>query len=575
MIRVNLTGVFLTVKHALPHLLEAGGGSIVTIGSVASLVAAGQHSAYDASKGGVLQFTRAVAVEYVDKGIRANCVCPGLVATGLGANTRSITDQADVSGRAGRPAERLDVPMSRGRRPGRDRRRRRLPVLRRRLVRHRRRPACRRRLHRHLRGPRDQDRPPSRPRRRSATRSPPMLAAYYDAIDGTASRMRPPPSRRRPLRRAAARGGRDRTARRDGGAGGPAPALHASGARSHGATSSGCAWSRARTPCVEGVLVDGAGHPVGHVRRQCAASARTAARPLPRLLLCRRPADPIPIDVDAPTSCPADAAAVVHDYFADLDAGRFAAAAAHFSDDVLYSHPPYRHTGIDDPDRIEFRGRPALEAAFRARGRASFDHDVRHLDPARAALPLRGRREQPARRLERQLHLQPVAGRRRHDPAVCQLLLRAGGAGPVTDREAILDVIARYAQAVDDRDIEGIVGCFTPDGRIEFEGGQLTGEGHDGIRQAFETAFTRPALAPPAASTHLMANTLVTIEGDTARAETQAVAFLASGALGTVTTRGLRYSDGLRRDAGGWRIAHRVHRSLWQTEASGNVQNSS
>jgi 3-oxoacyl-[acyl-carrier protein] reductase len=113
MIRVNLTGVFLTVKHALPHLLEAGGGSIVTVGSVASLVAAGQNSAYDASKGGVLQFTRAVAVEYVDDGIRANCVCPGLVATGLGKNTRLVTDQADSSGSRRPAAERLDVPMSR------------------------------------------------------------------------------------------------------------------------------------------------------------------------------------------------------------------------------------------------------------------------------------------------------------------------------------------------------------------------------------------------------------------------------------------------------------------------------
>jgi 3-oxoacyl-[acyl-carrier protein] reductase len=113
MIRVNLTGTFLTVKHALPHLIEAGGGSIVTIGSVASLVAAGQSSAYDASKGGVLQFTRAVAVEYVEQGIRANCVCPGLVATDLGANTRAITDQTEASGRIRPPADRIDVPMSR------------------------------------------------------------------------------------------------------------------------------------------------------------------------------------------------------------------------------------------------------------------------------------------------------------------------------------------------------------------------------------------------------------------------------------------------------------------------------
>jgi hypothetical protein len=67
---------------------------------------------------------------------------------------------------------------------------------------------------------------------------------------------------------------------------------------------------------------------------------------------------------------------VVHGYFTALDAGRFDAAAAYFSDDVLYSHPPYQHTGIDDVDRIEFRGRAALRAAFEARGPTTFDHTV-------------------------------------------------------------------------------------------------------------------------------------------------------------------------------------------------------
>ena len=68
-----------------------------------------------------------------------------------------------------------------------------------------------------------------------------------------------------------------------------------------------------------------------------------------------------------------------------------------------------------------------------------------------------------------------------------------------------------------------------------------------------------------------MANTLVTIDGDTAHAETQGVAYLASAALGTVVTRGLRYSDDLRRGTDGWRITRRVHRSIWQTEAPGEV----
>jgi hypothetical protein len=90
---------------------------------------------------------------------------------------------------------------------------------------------------------------------------------------------------------------------------------------------------------------------------------------------CRGARDPVPTDVPLDRA-PAEAAAVVHEYFALLDAGDFAGAAAQFSPDVLYSHPPYRHTGIDDPDRIEFRGRVALEAAFNTRGKASFDHDV-------------------------------------------------------------------------------------------------------------------------------------------------------------------------------------------------------
>ena len=93
-IGVNLTGTFLTLKHALGHLVTAGGGSIVTIGSIASLVAAGRAPSYDASKGGVLQLTRAIAVEYADRNIRANCVCPGLVATSLAQNTEALYGSA-------------------------------------------------------------------------------------------------------------------------------------------------------------------------------------------------------------------------------------------------------------------------------------------------------------------------------------------------------------------------------------------------------------------------------------------------------------------------------------------------
>ena len=80
-IAVNLRGAFLGCKYAVPALLEAGGGSIVNTGSVNSLVAEPFLTAYVASKGGVLMLTKAVALDYADRGIRCNCLCPGWVDT--------------------------------------------------------------------------------------------------------------------------------------------------------------------------------------------------------------------------------------------------------------------------------------------------------------------------------------------------------------------------------------------------------------------------------------------------------------------------------------------------------------
>ena len=80
-IAVNLRGVFLGCKYAVRALLDAGGGSIVNTGSVNSLVAEPFLTAYVASKGGVLMLSKAVALDYADKGIRCNCLCPGWVDT--------------------------------------------------------------------------------------------------------------------------------------------------------------------------------------------------------------------------------------------------------------------------------------------------------------------------------------------------------------------------------------------------------------------------------------------------------------------------------------------------------------
>lgn len=85
---------------------------------------------------------------------------------------------------------------------------------------------------------------------------------------------------------------------------------------------------------------------------------------------------PSPGEAATGTEATGDAAGVLARYFDALDAGAFEDAAACFSSDVVYSHPPYRHTGIDSDRRVELHGRDALLANFRARGVQRFDHHV-------------------------------------------------------------------------------------------------------------------------------------------------------------------------------------------------------
>ena len=81
-IDVNLTGTMLLCRAVLPHLLETK-GSIVNAASTAALSGLPCGVAYSASKGGVLAMTRSIAVEYAKRGVRANCVCPGDIKTGM------------------------------------------------------------------------------------------------------------------------------------------------------------------------------------------------------------------------------------------------------------------------------------------------------------------------------------------------------------------------------------------------------------------------------------------------------------------------------------------------------------
>ena len=104
---INQQGVFLGIKHVVPAMRRAGGGSIVNICSISGSVGAPGFFSYQASKGAVRMMTRAAAVEYVVDGIRVNSVSPGLV----------MTPMAEEEGEESNKAFAAATPMKRGARP--------------------------------------------------------------------------------------------------------------------------------------------------------------------------------------------------------------------------------------------------------------------------------------------------------------------------------------------------------------------------------------------------------------------------------------------------------------------------
>lgn len=110
-LQVNLTSAFLVARAVIPHMQKHGGGSIVTIGSVYGRLAPERMSAYAASKAGVAQLTRCIAIDYAIDNIRANCVCPGLVTTPMSShlNAPGKEKQLDASLKA-HPMKRAGLP---------------------------------------------------------------------------------------------------------------------------------------------------------------------------------------------------------------------------------------------------------------------------------------------------------------------------------------------------------------------------------------------------------------------------------------------------------------------------------
>jgi len=99
LLRVNLLGPFLAIRHAGPQMVQAGRGAIVCTASVAGLRANAGGVAYSASKAGVISLVQTTANQLTGTGVRINAVCPGLIETGM---TRPVFDRARERGTADR-----------------------------------------------------------------------------------------------------------------------------------------------------------------------------------------------------------------------------------------------------------------------------------------------------------------------------------------------------------------------------------------------------------------------------------------------------------------------------------------
>jgi len=115
-VEINMTGMYRMLRAFVPPMLEAGGGSIINMASVvSSIIAAPNRFVYGATKAGVIGMTRAVAADFVTRGLRCNAICPGtvqspsledrLAATGDYAAARAAFVARQPMGRIGRPEE--------------------------------------------------------------------------------------------------------------------------------------------------------------------------------------------------------------------------------------------------------------------------------------------------------------------------------------------------------------------------------------------------------------------------------------------------------------------------------------
>ena len=106
-ISINLRGIWWCMKYEIPEMIKAGGGSIVNSSSIAGMVAVPGLPAYVASKHGVIGLTKNAALEFADKNVRVNAVCPGVIHTPMIDRLTHGEDQAERAIAEGAPMGRM------------------------------------------------------------------------------------------------------------------------------------------------------------------------------------------------------------------------------------------------------------------------------------------------------------------------------------------------------------------------------------------------------------------------------------------------------------------------------------